>query len=60
MRRNDELALRVQFLLDQLEGRLEAECARGKRRRRRLRRMTFGLLPHSGPSCSDAAEARES
>jgi len=53
MRRNDELSLRVQFMLDQLEGRLEAECARGKRRRRRLRRMTLGLLPHSGPSCTE-------
>jgi hypothetical protein len=53
MRRNDELRLRVQFLLDQLEGRLAAECADGKRRRRRLRRLTFGLLPHSGPSCGD-------
>ena len=52
MRRNDELSLRVQFLLDQLEGRIEAECARGKRRRRLLRRMTFGLLPPSGRSCS--------
>jgi hypothetical protein len=53
MRRNDELRLRVQFLLDQLEGRLATECAQGKRRRQRLRRMTFGLLPHSGPSCSE-------
>ncbi|HEX6787973.1 MAG TPA: hypothetical protein VF091_01930 [Gaiellaceae bacterium] len=52
MHRNDELSLRVQFLLDQLEGRIEAECARGKRRRRRLQWMTLGLLPHSGPSCS--------
>lgn len=52
VRRNDELALRVQFLLDQLEGRLDAECARGKRRRRKLRRLTLGLLPRSGPSCS--------
>lgn len=56
MHRNEELALRVQFLLDQLEGRLEAECARGKRRRRRLRRMTLGLLPHSGPSCGGRPE----
>jgi len=53
MRQNDELALRVQFLLDQLEGRIETECARGKQRRRRLRRLTLGLLPHSGPSCTE-------
>ncbi|HZS25272.1 MAG TPA: hypothetical protein VFA30_09835 [Gaiellaceae bacterium] len=49
MRPNAEIALRVQFLLDQLEARMEAERARGKHRRQRLRRLTFGLLPASPP-----------
>jgi hypothetical protein len=45
MDRNEDLRRRVRFMLDQLEGRLETECLERKRRRRRLRRLTFGLLP---------------
>jgi hypothetical protein len=45
MRPNEELRLRATFLLDQLEARIEEECLRRERRRRRLNRLTLGLLP---------------
>ena len=41
----DELREHMQGLIDRLQARLDEEAERRERRRQRLSRLTFGLLP---------------